>query len=550
MRMFVRLLAVVILVCLLAAPACALAKAYDLWIGETQFTDACLKIYGITGVADYDPQSNTLYLSDFTLNSAGAFEGGTLAAGIYCGMNSLTVSLSGSSKVEAGASPALSSAEYAVGLYAKGSLSFKGKASAEFIGGASDSTLRSFGVYAQGDLTMTEGSVTGRGGGISRKPVVNGPITPYSCGVVTTGGKITLLNNAALEGHAGVSTQENSGVIAGCGLSMEDNAYLEGSAKASSTNSYGVVVCSGTIRLQDNAQLVGKGGPDTTCNTGVYAGTFVMDIPGDNTPVYLEDNAKITGSCEYAVSSTTGLFFYGDLTAQDNAQIVAIGGPVGYGTGASSAGVRIYHDHLTLKGSAKMTATGGSSDQPNAASYGVYVTGSVNVSGKAELNAVCSDAPRESKAVCCSGYTGAVVEVEGDAKLTAFAGESSPGMSFGVYTFSYGGEVGTKISGGVTEAYGVDGGFDKAPAVASAYTDAALWYGEDEDAADIAGEQPIEDVAANYSQPFVRIAPEGFEVAEPPTSLPATGDGAPYAAYALMTAVCLAAAVVLRRVRA
>ena len=46
------------------------SRAYDLWVGGVQLTESKLTVSGDTGTATYDPDTNTLTLNNFTLNSS------------------------------------------------------------------------------------------------------------------------------------------------------------------------------------------------------------------------------------------------------------------------------------------------------------------------------------------------------------------------------------------------------------------------------------------------------------------------------------------------
>lgn len=275
-------------------------------------------------------------------------------------------------------------------------------------------------------------------------------------------------------------------------------------------------------------------------------------------------NITVIGSNSIAHSgqdrASYGIFTEGNLVINEDSTgtLQATGGV----TNTRSIGIFVSNKDLTINGA---TVTGvGSNASANDLSTGVWcLSGNITVGAKAELIGTGAVA-NISRGVCAFGklaVNGGVVKGNGGAAtqisqgISAGTVESSSDKSviIGVADNSNESigiviwndsvfEKGTikgfsgatpsnknygiglhdsfTISGGTVEAMGAGGAFDKKPTIDSVFSNAKVWYGETEAAADNAGAKKVEDIETKYTQKYVRIAPVSTEV---PTS-PNTGD--------------------------
>ncbi len=186
------------------------------------------------------------------------------------------------------------------------------------------------------------------------------------------------------------------------------------------------------------------------------------------------------------------------------------------GSASDYISVGVYADgSITVSGEGSLTATGGEAEY----NYGVYTNGIITVEG-GSLTGICGVATYESDGVFAVGsitvkggsLRGESGEAEYSYGMTALdsinvLGGSLTGIG-GEADYSYG--VATNgsitVSGGEVVAEGNMQAFESAPTIADEFTNAVVWYGENEDAAIAAGAKNISDLAANYNKKYVRIA--------------------------------------------
>jgi|GEM_PF-3696188 len=176
---------------------------YSLHIGNTQFTSENLTITDENGgTATFDPDTNTLALTDFTYEGAG-FRGTTIhdEAAIYSLLDNLTILLSGNNVLT-------------------------------HVTNADDAPAFSFGLYSRGPVTVDvlPGAEYGR-------LVLNGGTSPnYSYGIKVD--KSLTVNDGTLYATGGEAPY-NTGIYTGYNLTVHDGMVLA-SCKAATTLSYGI----------------------------------------------------------------------------------------------------------------------------------------------------------------------------------------------------------------------------------------------------------------------------------------------------------------------
>ncbi len=118
-------------------------------------------------------------------------------------------------------------------------------------------------------------------------------------------------------------------------------------------------------------------------------------------------------------------------------------------------------------------------------SYGIYSIGGIEVFGEGSLSATGYDYGVE-----CSGDI-----IVNSGSLTATSN------GYGVACF---GDL--TVNGGEVVAQGNDAAFYNAPTIADTFTNAAVWYGDSESAANASGPKDKADLADNYNQKYVKVA--------------------------------------------
>ena len=494
--------------------------AYNLWIGGVQMHSANTIIdkndnAGFTGTAAYDPATNTLTLTSFGSNGVGYTwtdeqrDDSCCAAICYGGTNELKLVLEGASSVTA---PGSQDKDSTFGLYTGGALTVSGSGSLTATAGAA--AKYSYGVCAMGGIKVTGGSLTGAGGEAD-----------YSNGVITTEIEVTGGSLTGTGGAAGSSY----GVCAALGGITVSGGTLTGTGGATDYKSYGVYADACSIQVSGTGSLTGTGGTVTNGSTntnesyGVYA---------DNSSPY--DPNK------------------GDITVSGSGSLTGKGGKVDHERG-TSYGVYAEQGDITVSDTGSLTGAGGEAGN---ASRGVYASSTITVSGGLLAGtggtAGNSSIGAQGNATKISG--GVLTGTGGAAKSsrgviggdTTVAGSGSltgiGGTATGDNATSYGVNVTATLSGGVVVAqggtaafYSPDGSSYK-PIIDNSFTDAKVWLGESESAADIgnsvAGKNPTE-AGENYhsNNKYVRIAAghyEGFGSFTPTGALP---DGTVGAAY-------------------
>ncbi len=338
-------------------------------------------------------------------------------------------------------------------------LELEGESSVTHIGG----TDYSYGLYASDLSVFGDGSLTANGGDLTKGT------EDYSYGVFSAG-KITvlggaLIGNGGTVGGEGFGTSVSYGVRAEAEIEVYGSGTLQGTGGTSKTDitnkhsfseSYGVSA-KGNIKVSDNGLIEGTGNASTASASGFYS--CVSNSYG----LYAEADIEIFGSGTITGTSGTseaaGNYFVlsysqgvsalnGSITIHDNGSLIgnsdvatAIGKEGYFFIYNYSDGV--YADNITVSDNGSLTGIG-STVLPNGSGYNFY---------------------------------------------------SSTGVEANNIT----------ISSGVVIACGETQAFYTAPAVSDTYTNAELWYGDDESAALNIGAQDISKLAENHSQKYVMI---------------------------------------------
>ncbi|MBO4913572.1 MAG: hypothetical protein J5449_00040, partial [Oscillospiraceae bacterium] len=221
--------------------------SYDLWVGGIEVTEDCTSGEGW----EYAPATNTLTLNDYQYEGEGhalpvgnwVYSADTSRAAIvYAGIEPLNLVIEGDNAVKQTGGDLQTS----VGLFSEGALTISGTGTLTAEAGAatlevSSNTNYTFGILCWGALTVTGGTVTGRGGtgkslhrtwGIYAKGfelsfgevyAYGGTVTDtgFNCGlqsvgtVTVSGGKLTCRGEKTPKGSIGLWTGGNMTVTGG-----------------------------------------------------------------------------------------------------------------------------------------------------------------------------------------------------------------------------------------------------------------------------------------------------------------------------------------------
>lgn len=238
----------------------------------------------------------------------------------------------------------------------------------------------------------------------------------------------------------------NQGLIIKGNIELWTNSHItvngtDGKASAGIGMNNGDIVINGTSSITAKA-----GNADEDLSYGIY----LYNGKSNKQYVTLSDSAKITATAGNAVTESFGLCAYAELTATDNACIIATAGNVDK-IYSKSAGA-YFTSRITLSDEAQLTGKcGNSSDE----SYGIY-SKNIVVSDDAQLTGESKGSTKEESigvyaVECFEAYGNAVVnakggnantsyglsseeiKIHGSAKIDAVASDSE-GISAGIYT--------------------------------------------------------------------------------------------------------------------
>ena len=164
-----------------------------------------------------------------------------------------------------------------------------------------------------------------------------------------------------------------------------------------------------------------------------------------------------------------------------------------------NSGIWVANGSVSVSGSGSLTATGGAAEF---FSGGIGVAGELSVSGSVSLTGNGGASDDKSYGV----MAGRDIHVIGGS-LTGNGGVAG-NKSYGMYVTAIDGPAagGIKFSGGVAIAHGETDAFNIVPTINSEFTNAKVWYGESEDAADTAGAKEISELTNNYNQKYIKVA--------------------------------------------
>ena len=272
---------------------------YDVWVGGVQVTSANkdnIVVPGATGLATYNPETNTLTLNNFSYTGEGyEYDSNSACAAIYFNPADenaeLTIELVGTNTVIIDNSECTSDAIY----IANGNLIIKGNGSLTATGHT--------GIYAWGNISIS---------GENTSVIATG-----NYGIQTNGGDIDI------DGGKVEANVFYNGIVADGNISISS-----GEVRATATYEYGTgIYAEGNIDI-DGGKVEANGGYE-----GIYSSGNI-DIDGDK--------VDATGSLDYGI--------YADGTLTINGGIVTVKG--------SEAGIYVENNITIDSGTVKATASG------------------------------------------------------------------------------------------------------------------------------------------------------------------------------------------------
>jgi len=376
---------------------------YLLWVGGQQFTSEKLSISGDEGTAVYDPDTNTLTLTDYSYTGAGRYN----AAIYYGSSDTLNLVLNGINSVTHSSTEALA---MSFGLYTSDSINISGTGSLTAAGDAV-SNGNSYGIAAYNNVTVSGGTVTATGGESSD---ISYGI--YADNVAVSGGTVNATGGEAPDISYGIWSRQGIEISGGTVTATGGSARNSYGVYASSTDiSGGVTVAEGIgcafykaptidetlavydeydsvidtpnwntltyahIKAAPTPEVLWGADADSLTNSGTLADAIredaayiqlQKDITSDSTltfdsPVTIDLNGKTLTSTD----TYYGVQVIDDLTITDSSAD-GNGSLTGTATGTEGHGVWVYGSITVESGSLNGTAN---------SKYGVWVHGSITV---------------------------------------------------------------------------------------------------------------------------------------------------------------------------
>ena len=378
--------------CLTLLPTAALAAAVGetIHVGGVKLTTTAENptVYARTveGAVTTDGANESSYNimwdgETLTLNNADITQGSYKGAAIYR-TGGLEIELLDENKVS---NPGGESGIYhSFGIYAEGGLTISGSGSLAASGGGEASTYYSYGIYVSGDLTVSGGEVTAAGGEAS---------TYYSYGIYVSGGLTVSGGEVTAEGttqavriYSGgsvtVAPAEGQQIAVTAGADESSAAAIIGSPFTSEEEISDSSISSAKYfhSIAEAAGDPGSGG-DTDPDPNIYVGG--VGLYGDqDTPAYALTDGDGNVTTENADEDNYTIMWDGETLTLNNAVI----------TQGSHENAAIYHYdhytaiHLVLMG--ESTVTGPSSSE---GSCGIDVSGDLTISGSGTLTVTGGD---------------------------------------------------------------------------------------------------------------------------------------------------------------
>ena len=392
----------------------------------------------------WDGSTLTLKEVSFDANKSSA------ASGIVYNYGSLTIELIGDNTIigyagqYGGASPAIA--------VNHGGLTINGEGSLDVTGGGIKGTYnvnRSYGIYANGDVTVNGGTITATGGYVQddvSHPVSYGIFAEG--GVNVTAGDVTAVGGESEGVSYGILTENSVSVSGG---------ELTATGGKSAGESFGILA--GSVNVTGGDVYV-NGGETTSASYGIRAGS--VEVTGGF--VYANDSSSATVTT--TSGSSYGIYSMGSVTIGDpNTYTGEVNAYGAQATGEGSDSYGIYaRGNVATRGFAKVTAAGGEAGND---SFGISAGGNVEMSGNSTVNASGdSFGISAGSGVTWSGYGEVTanggscgISAEGDVTMSGYGDVTATGdmaVSDSCGIRSERGNV--SISNGTIEASGSDSG--------------------------------------------------------------------------------------------
>ena len=311
----------------------------------------------------WDGSTLTLKEVSFDANKSSA------ASGIVYNYGSLTIELIGDNTIigyagqYGGASPAIA--------VNHGGLTINGEGSLDVTGGGIKGTYnvnRSYGIYANGDVTVNGGTITATGGYVQddvSHPVSYGIFAEG--GVNVTAGDVTAVGGESEGVSYGILTENSVSVSGG---------ELTATGGKSAGESFGILA--GSVNVTGGDVYV-NGGETTSASYGIRAGS--VEVTGGF--VYANDSSATVTTTS---GSSYGIYSMGSVTIGDpNTYTGEVNAYGARATGSGSDSYGIYaRGNVVTKGFANVTATGGEAGND---SFGISAGGNVEMSGNSTVKA-------------------------------------------------------------------------------------------------------------------------------------------------------------------
>ena len=316
----------------------------------------------------WDGSTLTLKEVSFDANKSSA------ASGIVYNYGSLTIELIGDNTIigcagqYGGASPAI-----AVNY---GGLTINGEGSLDVTGGGIKGTYnvnRSYGIYANGDVTVNGGTITATGGYVQDSESIYSAY-PASYGIFTNGrvnvtaGDVTAVGGESEGVSYGILTENSVSVSGG---------ELTATGGKSAGESFGILADSVNVTGGD---VYVNGGETSSASYGIRAGS--VEVTGGF--VYANDSSSATVTT--TSGNSYGIYSMGSVTIGDpDTYTGAVNAYGARATGSGSDSYGIYaRGNVVTRGFANVTATGGEAGND---SFGISAGGNVEMSGNSTVKA-------------------------------------------------------------------------------------------------------------------------------------------------------------------
>ena len=358
------------------------AEEYDIWVGGTLVTSENAGDVLGNGTVAYDPDTNTLTLCGANITTP--HEAGDYSYGIYA-KGQLTIELEGQSTV--------GSNSIDFGVYMNGDLTITGTGSLNAVGNIT-------GIYVlNGKMTVTGSTVTGTGAE-DRGIVVWGELT-------VNGGKVTGTCNSA--SGAGIQVESsltvNGGEVSGTGnigiYTGGPLAVIKGTVTAKGTNDYGLRVNNGVIQTDEASTVTATSVAGRAIyNSSIWVNRVEYELAAGVTEFHVAGGVVVTDAVQVKVEA---LYVNNEdvLTANNNT-VTCGGGTAVYDPDTNTLTLRdavitgAYPESgdnygIYAKGQLTIELVGQSTVGSNSIDYGVSMDGDLIITGTGSLTAAGSE---------------------------------------------------------------------------------------------------------------------------------------------------------------